>query len=379
MSGRPVIPVVVLGDVEGGERRRLEEMTRQVAASYGLEGAVLLSVERDREGVRAVRTPAGIVLLQVPEASPWVVMEAVRRAAAGGPSSRKDGAGPAAVVDGSSLARSWAQGGGPARLDAITRTLRVLQGWGLGRSQVMVVVDEPLREEIDDLPGFLALERGGLLVMAPTAEEAWQVALAAAAGGARLVTGRDPARDAGQHPWLLDRGRVLMPRPDGGDLLLVPALPAQPVAMVPAGMGRRVAAYLVDALLGWAVALGVQFLVAVAVLALSGPADAEAAGRQADVAMAIGLPVGAVASFLYRPLCEGSRWQATVGKRLLGLRVARADGGDLDFWQALLRQLARLACELTLGIGYLVAFWTRRRQGLHDLIAGTVVVRREQG
>ncbi|MDW8008495.1 MAG: RDD family protein [Chloroflexota bacterium] len=376
MSGRPVIPVVVLGDVEGGERRRLEEMTRQVAASYGLEGAVLLSVERDRDGVRAVRTPAGIVLLQVPEASPRAVLEAVRQAAMGGPSPRRDG-GPAAVVDGSSLARSWAEGGGPARLDAITRTLRALEGWGLERSQVMVVVDEPLREEIDDLPGFLALERGGLLVMAPTAEEAWQVALAAAAGGARLVTGRDPARDAGEHPWLLEQGRVLRPCPDGGELLLAPALPPQPVAMAPAGMGRRVAAYLVDALLGWAVALGVQFLVAVAVLALSGPADAEGAGRQADVAMAIGLPVGAVASFLYRPLCEGSRWQATVGKRLLGLRVARADGGDLNFWQALLRQLARLACELTLGIGYLVALWTRRRQGLHDIIAGTVVVRRQ--
>lgn len=376
MSGRPLIPVVVLGDVEDGERRRLEEMTRQVAVSYGLEGAVLLSVERDRESVRAVRTPAGIVLLQVPEASHRAVMEAVRQAAMGGPSPRRDG-GPAAVVDGSSLARSWAEGGGPARLDAVTRTLRALEGWGLERSQVMVVADERLRDEIDDLPGFLALEREGLLVVAPTAEEAWRVALAAAAGGARLVTGRDPARDAGEHPWLLERGRVLRPRPDGGDMLLAPALPPQPAAMAPAGMGRRVAAYLVDTLLVWAVSSGVQFLVAVAVLALSGPADAEAAGRQADVAMAIGLLVGAVASFLYRPLCEGSRWQATVGKRLLGLRVARADGGDLNFWQALLRQLARLACELTLGIGYLVALWARRRQGLHDLIAGTVVVRRQ--
>jgi len=367
----------VLGDVEGGERRRLEEMTRQVAASYGLEGAVLLSVERDRDGVRAVRTPAGIVLLQVPKASPRAVLEAVRQAALGGSSFRKDGAGPAAVVDGSSLARSWAEGGGPARLDAITRTLRALEGWGLERSQVMVVADERLRDEIDDLPGFLALEREGLLVVAPTAEEAWRVALAAAAGGARLVTGRDPARDAGEHPWLLEQGRVLRPCPDGGELLLAPALPPQPVAMAPAGMGRRVAAYLVDTLLVWIVSSGVQFLVAVAVLALSGPADAEAAGRQADVAMAIGLLVGAVASFLYRPLCEGSTWQATVGKRLLGLRVARADGGDLNFWQALLRQLARLACELTLGIGYLVALWTRRRQGLHDIIAGTVVVRRQ--
>jgi len=376
MSGSPAIPVVVLGDVEGSERRRLEEMTRQVAASYGLEGAVLLSVERGREGVRGVRTPAGVVLLQVPEATAPAVLEAVRQAAMEGPSPRRDG-GPAAVVDGSSVARSWAEGGGPARLDAVLRTLGVLEGWGLGRSQVMVVADERLRDEIDDLPGFLALEREGQLVMAPTAEEAWRVALAAAAGGARLITGRDLGREAGERPWLLERGRVLTPCRDGGDLLLVPALAGRPAAMVPAGMGRRVVAYLVDALLGWAISLGVQFLVALVVLVLAGPADAGAAGRQVDVAMAIGLPVGAVASFLYRPLCEGSRWQATVGKRLLGLRVARADGGDLNFWQALLRQLARLTCELTLGIGYLVALWTRRRQGLHDLIAGTVVIRRQ--
>ena len=78
---------------------------------------------------------------------------------------------------------------------------------------------------------------------------------------------------------------------------------------------------------------------------------------------------------LYWSAMESSRWQATVGKRVLGLVVTDERGYRLRFSQALVRFFGRLLCELTFFLGYLLMLFTARRQGLHDLIARTFVVR----
>ena len=80
--------------------------------------------------------------------------------------------------------------------------------------------------------------------------------------------------------------------------------------------------------------------------------------------------------FLYAPLMEGSRAHATVGKLALALEVQRKDGGEVGVARAFLRNLAEALCLLTLGLGYLAALFTTRRQALHDLMVGTVVVER---
>lgn len=370
--------VVVLGSgLDGEERRHLEEAARRLAAAYGAGDKVVVAVAREGEGVKGVRTADGWVLLQVPAATPQAVLQAMEQAALGEAVRDSSGAAlPAAVVDGSSLARSWAREGGPARLGAIRAAMTALEGLELEREQVMVVVDEGLREEVDDLPGLLALEGGGGMLVLPTPEEAWQAALEAAERGARLVTGRDLAREMARYPWLAQPGRALALRLEGGEPLLVPAVPPQAEVGPPAGLGRRIVAYLVDALAIAALVLVAQIVIGSIVLAALGPAEGEALDRRADVVLAALQPAAVIAAILYRAAFEGGEWQATPGKRLLGLRVARVDGGAVNFWQAVLRQLGRLPCELTLGMGYLIALWTRRKQGLHDLIAGTVVVRR---
>ncbi len=78
----------------------------------------------------------------------------------------------------------------------------------------------------------------------------------------------------------------------------------------------------------------------------------------------------------YAPLMESSRLHATVGKMALALRVRRKDGGDVGFARAFRRNLAEVLCILTLTLGYLIALFTTRRQALHDLLAGRVVVER---
>jgi uncharacterized RDD family membrane protein YckC len=78
---------------------------------------------------------------------------------------------------------------------------------------------------------------------------------------------------------------------------------------------------------------------------------------------------------LYAALFLSSRAGATLGMQVMGLRAVTVTGHPVSFGRALGRFLAVMLTVLTLGIGYLMQLYTRRRQTLHDLIAGTVVVR----
>jgi uncharacterized RDD family membrane protein YckC len=66
----------------------------------------------------------------------------------------------------------------------------------------------------------------------------------------------------------------------------------------------------------------------------------------------------------------------TLGKWFAGLRIERKDGVPLSFWRALVRHLVGYPVTLlTLGFGFLLAAFHPRGRALHDLLAGTVVVR----
>jgi len=80
-------------------------------------------------------------------------------------------------------------------------------------------------------------------------------------------------------------------------------------------------------------------------------------------------------SLFYFALFESARWQATPGKMVFGLTVTTADGDRLSIMRGFGRTLSRLVAGLlTLQIGYMIAAFTQKKQGLHDLLAGTVVV-----
>jgi len=78
---------------------------------------------------------------------------------------------------------------------------------------------------------------------------------------------------------------------------------------------------------------------------------------------------------LYYPLMESSRRQATFGKGLCGLAVTDTHGRRISFLRAVVRLLARIPAGI-LGLGYLLVAVTPRKRGLHDYIAGTLVLRR---
>lgn len=77
---------------------------------------------------------------------------------------------------------------------------------------------------------------------------------------------------------------------------------------------------------------------------------------------------------LYHVAFEASRWQATPGKRVLGLRVVDARGGRLRPLRAALRQAAGVLSWLSLNIGHAMAALPPHRRALHDAIARARVV-----
>jgi uncharacterized RDD family membrane protein YckC len=101
-----------------------------------------------------------------------------------------------------------------------------------------------------------------------------------------------------------------------------------------------------------------------------------AVGFIVSVTFGAGFFVIFVAHWLYEALLLSSSWQATLGKRALNLVVTDPGGRPLSFGRASGRHFAKWLSTLIFGIGYIIAAFTSKKQALHDMVAGTVVVRR---
>jgi uncharacterized RDD family membrane protein YckC len=90
------------------------------------------------------------------------------------------------------------------------------------------------------------------------------------------------------------------------------------------------------------------------------------------VCLAAAVPL---AYLLYHVFMESSAKQATYGKQILKIKVADMNGERLTAIHAAGRNLAKILSVATLCIGYLMAFFTKKQQCLHDVVAGTLVVK----
>jgi len=79
--------------------------------------------------------------------------------------------------------------------------------------------------------------------------------------------------------------------------------------------------------------------------------------------------------YIYNAGLTSSNLQATLGKKILGLKVVGLDGEKISFGRASGRCLATILSGFILGIGYLMVAFTDKKRGLHDMIAGTYVVK----
>ena len=85
--------------------------------------------------------------------------------------------------------------------------------------------------------------------------------------------------------------------------------------------------------------------------------------------------VSLVIGWLYFALLESSERGATVGKMAMGLRVVTDQGQRLSFLNATGRYFAKIISAIILCIGFIMIAFTDRKRGLHDMIAGTLVIK----
>jgi uncharacterized RDD family membrane protein YckC len=125
-----------------------------------------------------------------------------------------------------------------------------------------------------------------------------------------------------------------------------------------AGIGARLGADILDGILLWVVNMALTF----GVTAIN--------QDMAPVASILGLVVG----FGYQMYFIGSSGQ-TPGKKAVGVKVVKPDGGSVSYGNALGRAAAEMLSGCILGIGYLMAFWDPEKRTLHDRLAGTRVIK----
>jgi uncharacterized RDD family membrane protein YckC len=133
-----------------------------------------------------------------------------------------------------------------------------------------------------------------------------------------------------------------------------------------AGFWRRAAAWLVDWVAIYVVALLVTGIVSVAI-----PMHASSGTDQTASVLKI---IAAAIGWLYFTLMESSARQATVGKKLLRLKVTDESGNRISFARANGRYWGKILSGLLLGAGYIMAGLTAKKQALHDKLSGCLVV-----
>lgn len=145
-----------------------------------------------------------------------------------------------------------------------------------------------------------------------------------------------------------------------------------------AGFWNRLAAAIIDFIIT-AVATGVilgpifAFLVLSNMGELGDPADA---GMPFPMLQVVSNLASLVGSWLYFALMESSRFQGTLGKLAVQIKVTDLDGNRISFGRATGRHFGKIVSGMILMIGYIMVAFTERKQGLHDIMAGCLVVRK---
>ena len=89
----------------------------------------------------------------------------------------------------------------------------------------------------------------------------------------------------------------------------------------------------------------------------------------------VGGLIGLALSIAYEIYFLSSPKQATIGKQVMGIIVTDLNGARIDPGKAALRWVGKVISFLIFFIGYIIAAFTERKQALHDMIAGTLVLK----
>jgi uncharacterized RDD family membrane protein YckC len=157
----------------------------------------------------------------------------------------------------------------------------------------------------------------------------------------------------------------------------VPAAPAYSAPMPGvqnAGFWLRLVAAVIDGIILGVVIWPLSLTIGIAIGLAGGAVSMPGVGVHI-VNGIVSFVLSSCASWIYEAAMESSSKQATVGKMALGLKVTDLEGQRISFARASGRHFAKYVSGMILAIGYIMAGFTERKQALHDMIAGTLVIR----
>lgn len=183
------------------------------------------------------------------------------------------------------------------------------------------------------------------------------------------------------------------PPPGYGGYQQPPGYPSQPMPGYPpvanygpsnfAGIGARFLAALID---GIVIGIPIGIISTVLSAMMAARVVTRAAGKTYNPGMAatdVGtvfagfgmiMIISVLLSWAYFAMMESSAWQGTVGKKIMGIQVTDVNGGRISLGKATIRLAVKAFLSGWFLIGYIMAFFTQRKQALHDMIAGTLVL-----
>ena len=85
--------------------------------------------------------------------------------------------------------------------------------------------------------------------------------------------------------------------------------------------------------------------------------------------------IATAAKWLYFSLMESSKYQATLGKMAIGIKVTDMNGNRISFARATGRYFGKILSGMIIMIGYIMAGITEKKQALHDILAETLVIK----
>lgn len=128
-----------------------------------------------------------------------------------------------------------------------------------------------------------------------------------------------------------------------------------------AGFWKRLGAYVIDMIV---------LVLLTMVVFIAAQIDAETLDETTEALEALFLPV----AWLYYAVMESSTVQASLGKMAFEIRVTDLNGNRLSFWRATGRFWGKLVSGLIFGFGFFMTAFTAKKQALHDVMAGCLVV-----
>ena len=149
----------------------------------------------------------------------------------------------------------------------------------------------------------------------------------------------------------------------------VPQAPKPTIAEY-AGFWNRVAASCADTLIVSAIFF--LIMIPLTILQVIGVVTSE------EVLSIIVLLLSLIITVAYYPYMEAKKGY-TFGKKFIGIHVAKDSTGDLlTMPQSLGRFFGKILSAIPLGIGFLMAGFTKKKQGLHDMLVGAVVLKTDR-